>query len=238
MSFDLSSLNVLILAGGLGTRLRSVVRDVPKPMAPVAGRPFIEHQLRFLASTGFKSVVIALGYRGDVIKQHFKKDFMGIQIDYSSEATPLGTGGAIVNAVKAKRLDGNLVVLNGDTFFPISIESMMLDHIKNSADVTLAIFRDKSFGRYSGLCLDDKMKVLRSDADTSEYKSAGIYIFSHNIVGLLRSKELKKISFEEDIGPKLISNYNVYGYAESAPFIDIGIPEDFDKAQTLLRRWQ
>ena len=71
----------------------------------------------------------------------------------------------------------------------------------------------------------------------SEYKSAGIYIFSRNIVGLLSSKEPKK-HHEEDIGPKLIANYNVYGYAESAPFIDIGIPEDFDKAQTLLRRWQ
>ena len=102
MSFDFLS-ECADLAGGLGTRLRSVVGDVPKPMAQVAGRPFIEHQLRFLASGGFKSVVIALGYRGDVIQQHFKKDFMGIQIDYSSVgATPLGTGGAIVNAVKAK----------------------------------------------------------------------------------------------------------------------------------------
>ena len=163
---------------------------------------------------------------------------MGVQIEYSSEVTPLGTGGAIVNAVKSSRLAGNLVVLNGDTFFPISIENMMLDHIKNDADVTLAVFRDTSRGRYSSLCLNNEMRVLDKDTKTSEYKSAGIYIFSSNIVTLFGLKELKKISFEEEMGPKLIANYKVYGYAESAPFIDIGIPEDFDKAQTLLRCWR
>ena len=106
MSFDLSSLNVLILAGGFGTRLRSVVRDVPKPMAPVAGRPFIEHQLRFLARSGINSVVIAVGYKGDVIKQHFKKDFMGVQIEYSSEVTPLGSCLAHVDMSVSQHVGG------------------------------------------------------------------------------------------------------------------------------------
>ena len=182
---ELEGLTVIILVGGLGTRLREVVPDLPKPMAPINGRPFLEYQLDYLKKCGVREVILAVGYMADAIQQHFGRCWKGMKIVYSEEVKALGTGGAIVKASRMVPRGGGALVMNGDTYFPISIREMIKNHNVSNACVSIAMFESENIGRYSAFQVDTNMRITGTNDPKSHLKSGGIYIFSPNVVAHL-----------------------------------------------------
>lgn len=221
----------IILAGGFGTRLRTVVNEVPKPMAPVNGRPFLEYVLDHCHQHQIKSVVLAIGYLKEVIINHFGDNYKGIQIQYSIEEDALGTGGGILQA--AHMLDERpFYVLNGDTLFSVDLEKLGSFYQKHQADMVLALCQMKEFDRYGIVELDEHHRVsnfIEKQYQKSGNINAGVYVLDKAI--LTKSKLPKKFSFEKDFMEAFVQSYNFYGMPTSDYFIDIGIPEDYAKAQ-------
>ena len=232
---ELESLAVIILVGGLGTRLRKVVPDLPKPMAPINGRPFLEYQLKYLQRWGVREVILAVGYKADSIKKHFGRQWNGINIAYSDEERALGTGGAILKAVRMLSGRRGLLVMNGDTYFPISIPEMINHHNHSNASVSIAMFEGEDTGRYSSFQVDIHMKITDVNHHKSCFKSGGIYVFSPHIVDDFKKKPVQEMSFETDIIPTLFAELKtLVSYRESCFFIDIGLPEDYARAEEFL----
>ncbi|MEG1754338.1 MAG: sugar phosphate nucleotidyltransferase, partial [Christensenella sp.] len=144
------NMEAVILAGGFGTRLAHVVSDVPKPMAPINGKPFLQILLDDLAKKGVSRVILAVGYKKECIMHYFENSYNGLDIDYSIEDKPLFTGGAIKKALQMCKED-NVVIANGDTFFNVDIVSMLEAHMANAADLTIAAKRMSKFERYGTL---------------------------------------------------------------------------------------
>jgi len=226
----------IILAGGLGTRLRSRVSDRPKPMAEVAGRPFLEHLLFYCANQGTKHFIISVGYKGNIIKNYFGDSFKNSPITYVFEDEPLGTGGAILKSFESLRSNEPFVLLNGDTYFEVDLRNMIFFHKKNKSELTVALFTATEPDRF-GLVEIDSLSKLTSFNNTkamqNELANGGVYIVNP---GLLRIKEPNAfpISFEEVlIKMFLTQKRNMFGYKQETRFIDIGLPKDYEDAQRL-----
>ena len=233
---DLIHLTAIILAGGFGTRLRSVVSDVPKPMAPIGPRPFLEYQLNYLGRSGIRSVVLSTGYKAAMIKTHFGDNWNGIHLRYSHEEEPLGTGGAMIKAARLLPDAAHALVMNGDTYFPISLRRMLASHQQREAALSMAMFKTDVVGRYSQfqLALDGQLSACGPDM-ISPYKSGGIYILSPNIVSELRECDEAKRSFEDDLMPNFLKqNLLLYAFLDNCPFIDIGVPQDYARAADVI----
>lgn len=220
-------MEAIILAGGFGTRLKSVVSDVPKPMAPMDedGTPFLSYLFTFLKKNGITHVVLSIGYMGDVIKQFFAKRHQDISIDYSIENTPLLTGGAIKKALSFCS-DDNIFVLNGDTFFDVNLLSMQQKHQSDNADLTIAIKEKSDFDRY-GTVIFDNQRITAFREKTyckSGWINGGIYCMKRE---LLHDITLQRFSFEKDFMEKQISNLKIVPFKSEGYFVDIGIPEDY-----------
>jgi D-glycero-alpha-D-manno-heptose 1-phosphate guanylyltransferase len=236
-------MQALILAGGLGERLRSVISDRPKPMARVGGKPFLEHQLDFLKHHGVKHLVLCVGYRHQQIQEYFSSgDRWGVHIDYSVEAELLGTAGAIKHA--DDYIHGGFFTLNGDTFFDIDLGDFTEFHELNKSMreryiASIALARVREAGRYGSVCLDDNNRVLRftekeesraDDRGGPIWVNAGIYIFEPEIIDHIPSDG--KVSVERDIFPSLLeAGFVLGGYRAEGTFIDIGTPEGYYKFQ-------
>ena len=226
---------VIILAGGLGTRLRSVVEDVPKPMAPINGRPFLEYQLAYLKDQGVRSVTFAVGYMADVIERHFGAQWQSLKVSYSREECPLGTGGSLIKACQLLPKKTSVFVLNGDTYFPASLKQMHYNHLDHDASVSIAVFKTDEEQRYSSFEVDESGRLIRQAESFSPYKSAGLYLFSEDVVDQLRNLPVEKTSFEEKIMNNLWSSgKRLFAYSEACPFIDSGVPEDYLRATTIM----
>ena len=151
----------IILAGGFGTRLQSVVKDVPKPMASVAGNPYLVYLIRYLKNYGVEHIVLSVGYLSEVVEVYFKDKYLGIKISYSNENTPLGTGGGIRLALE-KCQKKNVVILNGDSFFDVDIHKLKKFHEKSKAQVSLGVRKVDNVGRYGEVILNDKEKQYQT----------------------------------------------------------------------------
>src|SRR5690349_8657440 len=149
---------VIILAGGLGTRLRSVVSDLPKCMAPVAGQPFLKHVIRYLLSQGIEKFIFSLGYKHELIEEFLNNEFPTIHYECSVEQEPLGTGGAIYAACKRAK-ESNVLVVNGDTLFKAGLSKAFSFHLQHRADCTLMLKPMLDFDRYGAVDLDDDYTV-------------------------------------------------------------------------------
>lgn len=223
-------MQVLILAGGLGTRLRSVVSDRPKPMADVNGKPFLEYLINNLVSKGYKKIIIAAGYKKESIMEYFGDGSnFDCSIKYSIETEPLGTGGAIANAKNL--IEEDLLVLNGDTFFDINFNEFEQFHKEKDSNYTIALRKVKDVSRYGAVEFDNDDKITgftsKGENSISNYINGGIYIIEKQII---LSLELGKfISLESEIIPQVLKSKKVYGYKSKDYFIDIGIPEDYMK---------
>jgi len=174
----------IILAGGFGTRLREVVADVPKPMAPVNGNPFLDYLLRYLKHYGIERVVLSVGHLSEKIINHYGNSFNGIEIVYSVEAEPLGTGGGIRLAME-KCKDYDVLVLNGDSFFSIDLHSFYNKYSDSVADGALALRYVDDCARYGTIVLGE-MDIIKSFNEKSGHKTpgvinAGVYILSRDI---------------------------------------------------------
>lgn len=219
----------IIIAGGLGTRLQRVMKDIPKPMAPVGGRPFLELLISHLKKSGIEKVVLAIGYKAEVVREYFNEHPQKIIIDYSIESEPLGTGGCVKKAFNLISSDRALV-LNGDTLFDIDVQELYKRHIEAHADLTLALNKMPDCSRYGTVELDKNMRIIgfcEKGKRSVGNINGGVYILNKRIL----NKMPDKFSFEKDFLTAHYKELNFYGHICNGYFIDIGIPEDYEKAQ-------
>jgi D-glycero-alpha-D-manno-heptose 1-phosphate guanylyltransferase len=225
-------MQAIVLAGGLGTRLRGVVPDLPKPMAPVAGRPFLAWVLDRLVESGFESAVLAVGYRHEAIHEHFGDDYRGMALRYSVESTPLGTGGAI--RLADEHVSAYPVfVLNGDTFLELDYRAMLDAHQRARASLSVAVCRVADVGRYGALEIEnDRIHgFLEKGGDGPGLINAGVYLLAAEVLQQIPVGQ--PFSFEQQLLVPRVTEIRPLAFRTEGRFIDIGIPEDFERAQQM-----
>jgi D-glycero-alpha-D-manno-heptose 1-phosphate guanylyltransferase len=230
-NFPFRGVEAIILAGGLGTRLRDAVPDLPKCMAPVAGRPFLFYVINALRMQGVERFIFSLGYKHEVIEAYLADQFSRLQYDCVIENEPLGTGGAIQLACQ-KATGKNVLVTNGDTLFQVDVAALISLHEKQHADCTLALKAMENFDRY-GVVEIDSTNTITSFHEKQFYTkgliNGGIYILNRE--QFLAHHFPSTFSFEKDFLEKQVSTGKLKGLSQSGYFIDIGIPEDYTRAQ-------
>lgn len=223
-------MKAVVLAGGLGTRLQQRVPGLPKALAPVAGRPFLCHVLDRLIAGGMREIVLALGHRADLVMAHFGSDYGGATLRYSVEAEPLGTGGALANALRTMG-DGAALVQNGDTFIDIDFGELLRWYLDSPADAAMVLTRVADVARY-GAVLVGNGRVLgfaEKGRHGGGWINAGVY-FIHPAV-FARFGLSGRFSLEADLLQRHCAALSPRAYLSDAFFIDIGIAEDYERAQ-------
>ncbi|MCO7519090.1 MULTISPECIES: nucleotidyltransferase family protein [unclassified Pseudomonas] len=229
----------VVLAGGLGTRLRSLVSDVPKPMAPIAGRPFLEYLFDYWIDQGVERFVLSVGYRHEAIVEHFAGRYRGATLHYAREPQPLGTGGGLLMALEhLTQADEHFLLLNGDTWFALDLARFEQFAEQHHADCCLALHRNGEPRRYTGITLDDKGHVLafaHASADARAWINGGVYWMRRACLEALAHRAGQALSLEQQLLPQwLDSGLNVLGFVASGRFIDIGVPHDYQRASALI----
>ena len=228
-------MEVIILAGGLGTRLRSVVSEVPKCMAPVAGKPFLWYLLKYL--TRFDQVdrvILSVGYLREVIFKWIDevKDEFPFEFDYAIEEEPLGTGGGIKLAL-FKANDERVFVLNGDTLFDVDLMQLYDAHVIGKKSITLALKPMRKFKRYGTVNMEPITGTILSFNEKQYCEegliNGGVYVISKN-ASIFEGLE-KKFSFETAVLEPQCARRQLLGVVQDGYFIDIGVPEDYQRAQ-------
>lgn len=225
-------MEAIVLAGGLGTRLQHVVSDVPKPMADIGGKPFLSLLLTKLSRHGFRRIILSVGYKQESIREYFKESYGGMCIDYVSEDHPLGTGGAIRSAWEAVE-EENVFVFNGDTFYDVDIHRFLRFHKARSGIISMALKPMKTFDRYGSVELSEKGRIIsfcEKKMVDSGLINGGIYVLNRDLDNILRGKE-GVFSFEKDFLELYTDTLDIGGYIDDGYFVDIGVPEDYAKAQ-------
>lgn len=228
----------IVLAGGFGTRLQSVVKDIPKSMAPICDKPFLEYQLLYLKHYGIKKVYLSVGYKKEVIIDHFGDEFQGLKITYITEDEPLGTGGGILKALKETTSD-NVLVCNGDTMFELDLLEYYDLFQKNGEKIALALKPMSSYDRYGSVFVNEQKEITGFQEKKKTEKgliSGGVYIMNRKIV--LDEHMPEKFSIEKDFLEKKYTEIKMFGYISDTYFLDIGIPSDYDKAQLEFKRFK
>jgi D-glycero-alpha-D-manno-heptose 1-phosphate guanylyltransferase len=223
----------IVLAGGLGTRLASKLDGVPKAMAPVGGRPFLEILLNQLRRAGCMRALLSVGHLHSVIQNQFGASFRGLRLDYVIEEAPLGTGGAIRKAL-AQATKDSVLVLNGDTFLEADYAAMLRFHTEQRAEMTMAITRRPDIARYGGVLLAGKRVVGYEEKGRSGrgWINAGAYVLQREMQWPPALPE--RFSFEVDYLVSEVSRLAPAAFEVDGFFLDIGIPEDLGRAQTEL----
>ena len=221
-------MEAIVLAGGLGTRLQSVVSDVPKPMAPIGTKPFLEYILKYLKKNGISRVILSVGYKWETIQNYFTNEYDGIELVYSVETEPLGTGGAIKKALESIE-EQEVYIVNGDTFFDIELQKLTLVH---NSKMILSLKTMHNFDRYGCVECDDNGYV--TDFAEKEFRkvgniNGGVYLAKKDLFEAYTLDD--KFSFEEFM-QKEYMNLKISSKVFDSYFIDIGIPEDYAKAQS------
>ena len=229
--------SAIILAGGLGTRLRSEVPDLPKPMAPVGGKPFLEILLEYWISQSIDRFILSVGYKHEMIIDHFKHEYRGASIDYSIEEAPLGTGGGFLAALNRLSDEEDFLLLNGDTYFSVKLEALRSFARRNDTDWCFSLFRSDEENRYMGMQINELGRVLslKSTQDPEGVLvNGGVYWVRRSSI----SKEITPpiyMSLESDFFPKVMEEkLRMFGMEAHGVFIDIGVPRDYRRAPALL----
>lgn len=227
-------MEIIILSGGLGTRLRERVNDVPKVMADVNGKPFLKIILDDINNSNVNRVILATGYKKEYIKKYFNNKYGNINLVYSEENEPLGTGGAIKQALQYSYED-DIIIINGDVYQKINYQEIYNKHKKNNADVTLALKEMKNFDRFGSVIVDDD-KITNFEEKKFVEKglmSVGCYVF--NKKKCMKYFESNKFSIENDFFTKYINDLKFSYYLYHDVFVDIGIPCDYDELRKLIK---
>jgi len=226
-------MEALILAGGLGTRLSKVVKDLPKPMAPVNGKPFLYYLFIWLKRYDVSSIVISAGYKHETIIDYFGDSFYDIPVKYAVENKPMGTGGAVINSLKYISSD-NILIINGDTWFPIDLNEFYSRHVRHNHIFTIALKRMFDLSRYGSVKTEGhnitgfiEKKTLREGLI-----NGGIYLVKRNFFKSVQFADV--FSLEKDLLVREAGNSILKGIIFDAPFIDIGVPEDYTRAGTVV----
>ncbi|MFA5793895.1 MAG: nucleotidyltransferase family protein [Candidatus Brocadiia bacterium] len=224
-------MQAIILAGGKGTRLKEISKDIPKPLIDINGRPFLEYLFADIKNYA-DTVILAVGYRRELIKERFGDIWHGIKLKYSEETEPLGTGGAIKKALTLCSGE-QVLILNGDTIFKCDINGLKQFHNDKKADMTIAVKEITDSDRYGIVELDGNNKII-CFKEKAFYKKAhingGVYLAGTGFLKRKMSGSPGKFSFEIDFLPGIIADNNIIGFASRNYFIDIGVPEDYHKA--------
>jgi len=224
------NIEVLILCGGKGTRLQSVVNDRPKPMADIGGKPLLDWLIQYVSAYGFRRFVLCTGYMSESIETHYRQGGAGVTIRFSREDHPLGTGGAVRKAVLSSHDETRtFLVLNGDTFCRVDYESMLEFHDSREALVTVAMTRADT-GRDHGLISlgqGDKIAFFQEKADPKKhhFANAGSYLMERATVELMPTYEV--FSLETELFQVLADHGCCYGFEIEHEFVDIGTPERY-----------
>lgn len=226
-----SHITAAILAGGTGTRLRSVVADRPKVMAQVGGKPFLEHLLNQLVAQGISKVVLCTGYLGDQVEAFFGRSYLGMHLYYSREDQPLGTGGAIIQALPLMQSE-TLLVLNGDSYCRTDLQASLAWHRRKQARGTLVLAQVAQVGRYGQVQTDAEGRIEKfcekGGAEGPGWINSGTYWFER--AALAKFTAGQSLSLERDVLASWVGQ-GLYGFAQKGPFLDIGIPEDYAQAE-------
>jgi D-glycero-alpha-D-manno-heptose 1-phosphate guanylyltransferase len=228
-------IEAIILAGGEGKRLRPVVRELPKPMAEVAGRPFLWWLLSRLSVQGVGRVVLSVGYKAEAIQGYFGPEFQGMEILYALEHEPLGTGGAIRLALQQVN-QRHALVLNGDTYTDTDVRNLVAKFESSTTDLAMTVTYLDDVSRYGTIVIekesDTVIGFVEKQGSSAGYINAGIYCLSRDIFEKYSTPE--KFSFERDFMPARLEELRPVAFKGADAFIDIGIPEDYERAQTLI----
>ena len=230
--------SAIILAGGLGTRLRSVVSDVPKPMAPVGGRPFLEWQLDHWRDQGIERFILSVGYLRSSIISHFGDEYRGSSIEYSIEEAPLGTGGGLLHAMHHVQEGSPFLLLNGDTYFDVEASALLARHRELDACATFSLFRAGDTGRYGSIEMDSSGHIrsfAAGKAEAGQLANGGVYVIEPSAVTALFTADGAARSFEGAMLPVLAaSDVCLAGVECFGRFIDIGVPGDYAAAGEII----
>lgn len=231
ISPNLSRVTALILAGGLGTRLRSSVADRPKVLAPVLGKPFLSYLLDRLQISGIQKVVLCIGYLGEQVQETYGSSYQNMELMYSQETTLLGTGGALRLALPPIS-SPTVLIMNGDSFYDANLNDFHQWHLDRNSDASLALTQVPDTARYGRVQLDEFCKITHFEekGNTSGvgWINAGIYLIKRHL--LTEIPENQVVSLERELFPNWIER-GLYGYPTQGQFIDIGTPESYALAE-------
>ena len=232
---DLSKIDVIILCGGKGERLKGVVKDRPKPMADIAGRPFLDILMDRLQGYGFRRFILCAGYKGEIIKDHYAKRSGPFEIITMLEDSPLGTGGAVKNAEPMVKSNPFLVA-NGDSVCAIDYRDLVKFYYEKKALYAIAVVRAEGNNDGGLVSLDNRGRITAFDEKTESpgagYVNAGVYLLDKKVLDLIKTGG--KASLEYDVFPKLAGE-GFYGYPVDGGLTDIGTPDRYRKAQESLK---
>ena len=231
-------MNVILLAGGLGKRLRPVVQDVPKPLAPVAGRPFLEHLMDYWIGQGATCFVLSVGYKYEMVETHFGTAYRSVPVEYAVENEPLGTGGGLLLALAKARAEGSVFAANGDTFFAVDAAAMRRYHVARGALFTMALFRSTDTARYTPVERGTEGRITAMNASASgapPLANGGVYLIEPEAFSRTGFRSGDRVSLESELLPALLrAGVCVFGFESEARFIDIGVPDDYARALQVL----
>lgn len=225
-------MEAIILAGGRGTRLRKVINNMPKVMAPINGKPFLTYLLDNLSGKGFQRLILSLGYMANHVSDYFGNKYRNMELTYTIEDNPLGTGGAI-RAALAKCKNDYVYIFNGDTFIDLEIPKIeeLMSHCTDPVIVVRKVVDTKRYGR---LIVQNNRIIKFSEKNMSGngYINAGCYVFPKNILDSYPVG--KQFSIELEYFTKAVEHQRFVAFFTRGKFIDIGIPADYKKAEKLL----
>lgn len=228
-------MQAVILAGGLGTRLGNITKSIPKPMVPIAGRPYLEYQLEFLRQQGLTDILLLVGYLGEQIEDYFGDGSrFGLTIRYCQEATPQGTGGALRDA--GSLLADRFLLLYGDSFLPVNYAAVICELDRDAAAVGVAVVYDnrESTTVPNNIAIDEAGYVVRYAKDAEQtpdlrYVEAGVQSFRRSILDYLPAGQ--PVSLEKEAFPRLIAEHKLLAFPTQERFYDIGTPERLAKIE-------
>lgn len=227
-------MQAIILAGGLGTRLGSITKNIPKAMVNIKEKPFLEYLIVWLKKFEIKNIILCIGYKGNIVRNYFMDGgWLGVTIDYAVESVSnlLGTAGAIKHAEKLIKCN-NFIVMNGDSFVDVNLSQMIDFHLQKGAIATIAVVNVCNASRYGAIELDNNANILNfveKGKKGANLINSGVYVLNRKLLKYIPAN--KNISLEKDIFPKLVGN-SLYGFLTEGYFIDIGTLKDLS---TLLK---
>lgn len=224
-------MKAIVLAGGLGTRLARVTGEFPKPMAPVGSRPFLEYLLDYLVEQGSDGAILAVSYKWELIREHFGYIYRGMPLDYSVEDEPLGTGGAIRQALESLP-DDEVVVLNGDTLFRVDLEGLANTHRSSGTRLTIALKKVVDCGRFGRVEVSPDgviARFLEKSTGGPGWINGGVYMLNRDLFADFHLPA--KFSFEQDLIESNIDRIQPRAFKSDAYFLDMGVPDDYERAQ-------
>ena len=228
--YKISDLNVIILAGGLGLRLRSLFPNIPKPLILIQDKPFIFYILDHLNSLNIENITISTGFLSLKIKDTIGDKYKNLKICYSNEVKPMGTGGAI-KLVKFKKVNKLCLVLNGDSYIKFNLKKLINNHRKYNSKVSIILNKVINRSRFGSVTINDNHEITsfieKNNSRQGGYVNAGVYLFNPEIINKMPSKT--PFSLELDFFPKLIG-HGLNGIKCKRKFIDIGTPSSLKEA--------